>query len=209
MKFGKKIPQFLIIFFVCLSLVSSAFFGSLLLKEQGFSVFQGFSQKNPFSKSSQAKLSLDGNNLKINFDVIEEDKQRFATVLRSLELDRNIEQGISIGLDSKSSEKIKNNFPVSVDLKFEEKGIKFSNNILPVLKSSQVGEAKEYASGSGKLSYKTDGSDSLYLTVKDPGEFIKNATSSRVIYLSENSQSLFKVLSKLATIEISVNGKNI
>src|SRR3989344_4776841 len=157
MNLSKKIPQFLIIFFVCLILVSSAFFGSLLLKEQGFSVFQGFSQKNPFSKSSQAKLSLDGNNLKINFDVIEEDKQRFATVLRS----------------------------------------------------SQVGEAKEYASGSGKLSYKTDGSDSLYLTVKDPGEFIKNATSSGVIYLSENSQSLFKVLSKLATIEISVNGKNI
>ncbi len=211
MKLPKQVPQFVLIFFICLIVVSGAFFGSLFLKERGFNfdLIQGFSKNNPFSSSSKAHFSLFGNNLKIKFEIAEGDKQVFSQIKQKLEIDSNIEQGLDIGLDPKTAEKIKNNLPTSVNLSFRENKLQFSNNILPSLKSSEAGEKVEYASGSGKLNYQTDGSNSMYINLENPSEFIKESTKAGSIYLSENSQSLFKVLSKIATIELNVNGKNI
>lgn len=202
----KKISFGLIAFFlvVLLSFLLIVFKGQL---KSGLSNFVSVGRLTP---KSSVLLKIEGNFLKVKFNILEKDKVQAESFLNSLEIDKRVfDEELSLELDEGSIEKIYSSLPNNLSLNFSGKRLEFSNVLLKKLDNGLSEKSFEFATGSGKIVLNTDGAQNLSLEILEPNALVKYATSSGDLLISKKMSELFPMLSKIATMKLNVSGKTI
>lgn len=162
------------------------------------------------SKKSKVEASLEGDNLKINFLVVDGDKEKVNDLLSNLGVDQKILEGMVLNLDPTSSSSLKRYLPQEANLKLEDKKITLKSNSLSDIKlSSGIPEKKyELASNSAKLTI-SESVGSYDIEIYEPSEILNYAQSSELIHLSDSLSDLFPILSKIVRIDLSLKDNNL
>lgn len=167
-----------------------------------------FSQ-NPFRKQSQVNLSLVDSKLALNFDLVDEDKPGLAGFVNNL-YGKNMEvRSLSVGLDEKLVGILAPVLPVNLNLKISGNSLEFKSQVVPSLQNALIKNDFEFATGSGTILVKYTDNTKYQVKINDPADLLNYATASGKLVVSSKVEGLFKTLSKVATIELNVNGKNI
>ncbi len=166
-------------------------------------------QGNVFAEKSTAKIWTEGNNLKIEFILTEDDKQKMQSFNNNLGVKEDYLEGISLELDPESIKKINEFLPVNLGLTIEPKKVSFGSSILPTFVSSLVKDSKEFATEGGKLSFTKSSESEFQLKLDNPQPLLQYATESGQIMMSDKLQLLFPIMDRVGTIEMLVNGKSI
>lgn len=167
-----------------------------------------FSQ-NPFTKQSELNVSIVNSKLNLNFQLLEEDKPKFAIFVKNWFGDAEDIKTVSLGIDESLAALLAPNLPLDLQLKIFDKSLEFKNQGLPGLQNALVKTDFELATGSGKLSVKYTDPSRYKLEINNPEDLAFYATSSGILTASDKIEGLFKSLPQVATIELNVNGKNI
>ena len=179
------------------------------------SIFLGTFQKNPFKKQSQIHASLIDSKLNLNFDLIDEDKPKFQTFIKNwfgTEEESSLPaevKTLSLGIDENLKNILSTNTPVNLKLNVSEKSLSFNSNIISGLQNPLIKSDFEFATGSSKLNVEYSDASKYQLKLENPEDLANYATRSGSLTASTKLEGLFKSLPKVATIELSVNGKNI
>lgn len=160
-------------------------------------------------KKSIASIYTQNNNLKIDFNLTNSDKDKAIAFSNNLGVSSDFLEGLTLTLDPNSLDQIKSNLPLEVNLEFNDKSLNLTNFSNVNLNSSIPTQNYEIATGSGRLTFKTRGSKDYDLTILDPDEVVNYATSSGKLYLSKQIEQLFPMLSKIAKITLVVKDKNV
>ncbi len=173
------------------------------------SMFLGTFTQNPFKKQSEVKVSLIDSKINMAFDLIEEDKAKFAAFVNNWFGVAEEIKNLSFGIDESMKAMFSQNLPVDLKLTITEKSVGFSSNMLPGLQNALVKNDIEFATGSSKLDVEYSDSSKYHLKIENPADLAYYATSSGILTASTKIEGLFKSLPKVATIELNVSGKNI
>lgn len=158
-----------------------------------------------FFERSQANLAADNQSVNASFKISPKDQDNVALFSQNLGVTQNWIKGIHLKLDLSNTNFMKN-LPSKIQLKFAPKEVDFESPGLPLLNSALPSKDYHFASESGKLDLKQISDQSYTLVINDPAPLIKYATSSGQLYFSNQLRELFPILSKVATIELKVNG---
>lgn len=171
--------------------------------------FLGVFSQNPFKKQSQVHVSLIDSKLNFNFDLTEEDKPKFAQfVYNWFGADQEIKT-LGFGVDENTQGIISKSVPIDLKLTIKEKSLDFSNNAALGLQNPFIKSDFNFATGSAKLNAEFADSSRYQVKIDNPSDLANYATSSGVLSTSLKIEGLFQSLSKVSTIELNVNGKNI
>ncbi len=203
------IPLLLVLISLAIGVFLLVSLGSDFFKGDLKSRFLGNFSQNPFKKQSQVTASLVDSKINLNFDLIPEDKAKFAWFIENwFETSEEI-TSLSFGIDENMKAMLAQNLPVDLKLIVAEKSLTFNSSIVPDLQNPLVKSDIEFATGSSKLNVQYTDSGKYQLKVEDPSDLANYATSSGKLTASSKLEGLFKTLPKVATIEMRVNGKNI
>ncbi len=158
---------------------------------------------------SSVDIFTQNNQLKVNFQIVNSDKENAKIFSNNLGVDADWLEGLSLLLDSNTIDKIKQSLPLHGNIKFSDKQLDLTSQSSSNLNSSLPIQNYQMATGSGRLTFSTRGSDDFDLIIVDPDPIIKYASSSGKLYLSSQSQQLFPILNKIAKIILVVKNKNV
>lgn len=173
------------------------------------SMFLGSFQKNPFKKTSELKVSLVDKKLNLTFEILEEDKSAFnAFVNNWFGVNEEIKT-LSFGIDDNIAQALKPSLPTNLSLKITDKSLSVNSAIIPGLQNALIKSDFELATGSSRLELEYSDPSKYQLKIEDPMDLANYATESGKLTASKKLEGLFKSLPKVATMDLSVNGKNI
>jgi hypothetical protein len=160
---------------------------------------QGYFQK------SQVNLTTDNQSINASFKIAQKDQANVTAFSQNLGVSEEWTKGIHLKLDLGSSN-FMNNLPPQLLLRFNPKEVNFESPGLPLLNSALPSKDYHFATESGKLDLRRISDKSYTLSITDPEPLAKYATSSSQLYFSNQLRTLFPILSKIATIELKMNG---
>lgn len=158
---------------------------------------------------SSADVFIEGNHLNFKFKIVKKDDQNFGQFAQNLGVNLSVFDNLSLELDKDSLEKISSILPVTLFLEIDPKSIKFSDKSLNPLKSAISKSTFNFATGSGKLELNSESGQDFYLKLTDPKPLLEYATASGQINLSKKTYDMFPILSKIARMELRVNGRSV
>lgn len=208
---SKKWTVLLLIFLIILAI------GIFIQFSLGLGVFRSdlksffvntFSQ-SPFGRQSQINVSTTDSSLKMSFEIIDSDKPVFGNFVRNWFGTNEEIKTLDLNLDKNLIEIISSVLPAKLSLKVTDKSLEFRNQVVPGLQTSITGTDINFATGSGKLQLKYVSPSQYRLYIMNPNDLAFYATSSGMLTASSKIDGLFKSLPQVATIELSVSGKNI
>lgn len=162
-----------------------------------------------FRKESTANIYIQNDQLKIDFQIIDEDFQKAANFSNNLGISSDWLLGVSLTLDQRSLFALKQVLPLNPNLNFSDNSLNFSSTKNSDLNSSLPVQNYEISTGSAKLTLSVRGSNDYNLEVIQPDLIVKFATISGQVYLSSQVEQLFPIMSKIAKIVLVVKGKNV
>ncbi len=160
-------------------------------------------------QKSTAEVFLEGNKIKARFNIGPKDKPSALAFSQNLGIGDGWMSGVSATLDDQSLEKLSKILPVKLNLKFSGEGASFETLGLPSLESGLSKSEYNFATESGRLTLKTQDNNDFSLEVSDPGPLLNYATVSGQFRASAKVVEMVPILSKMAKIEVRVNGKNV
>ncbi len=202
MKKNLSILGFLIILLILLLLL-------FLINPTQTAIFLNSLDQKVIKNSSFAEISTEGNTLTLKFALTEQETSDAEEFSHNLGTDSNWLEGISLTLDSNSAAYIKEFAQAKVSVDFASKSLHFKNQSLPKLQTALIKNEYSYATKSGRLKLKTKGDSEFKLEIIDPGVIFREATPSGKLNLSEKLIPIFPILSKMDTIRLEVDGKNV
>lgn len=162
-----------------------------------------------FFEKSTVELLTDTQSVNAKFNIAPKDQSALKQFSDNLGVSENWTKGIHLKLDMDNVNFIKQNLPQRVYLSFGPKEIDFNSQGVTILNSPLTGQTTEFATGSGKISFRKSSDQSYSVLIADPEPLVKYATMSGTLYFSKEVEGLFPILSKIATINLSVNGGNL
>lgn len=168
-------------------------------------------------RKSLATLYIDDNKVKVKFNIADKDRLDALEFSRKLGASEAWMEGISLDLDSGTRNKLSQVLPLELFVSFRKDSLKFKSTQSSfaakfknkALQSAQSKSDFEFATGSGKISLKSQNERDFSLDIKDPSPLLQYATESGQIYLSKKVYDMFPISGNIARIEISVNGKDV
>lgn len=203
------IPLLLVLISFAIGIFLIASLGSDFFKGNLKSRFLGTFSQNPFKKQSQVKASLVDSKLNLNFDLILEDKAKFASFIENWFGTNEEITSLSFGVDENIKKILNQNLPVDLKLTITDKSLVFNSSLVAGLQNPLIKSDIEFATGSSKLDIQYTDSAKYQLKIEDPADLANYATASGKLTASTKLEGLFKTLPKVATIELNVSGKNI
>jgi hypothetical protein len=171
--------------------------------------FLGAFSQNPFRKQSQVTASLVDSKINLNFDLIEEDKPKFASFVKNwFGIDEEVKT-LSFGVDENVATMLSLNLPVNLKLTVTEKSLEFNSQMIAGLQNALIKNDIDFATGASRLKGQVTDSSKYQFKLDNPEDLANYATASGILTTSSKISGLFQTLSKVATIELNVNGKNI
>jgi hypothetical protein len=159
---------------------------------------------------SSATLSEEHQKLILTFDLTDKEKEDAENFSRALNISPKWLDGIALELDPSSFEKLNIAFPLKVNVDFSQNNLKLSSKNNKLLSSSLPRNEYNFATSSGKLSFKVLSDREFDLEIIDPYPLALYATSSGELTLSSKiGESILPILSKIGTIKLKVTGSNI
>ncbi|MBI2593736.1 hypothetical protein HYW44_03770 [Candidatus Daviesbacteria bacterium] len=183
--------------------------GSGVLKDNLKFFFLNSYYQSPFHKQSELNASLVDSELSLNFDIIEGDKGAFLNFVNNWYGTKEEIETLRVGIDENLAQILSPVLPVKLDLKIADKSLEFKSQAIPALQTPLTGTEINFATGSGKFKLKYSNPGEYSLGIENPSEMALYATQSGVLTASNKTEGLFKSLTQVATIELSVSGKNI
>lgn len=209
------IPGLLILIILAVGIFVKVAFDTNVFGSDFRRMVLGTFQKNPFRKQSEVKVSLIDSRLNMNFDLLEEDKPKFAKFINNwfgATEERSLPsevKNLNFGIDENTKHMISQSLPVTLKLAVSEKSLAFGNNSLSGLQNPLIKNSIDFATGSGKLNAQFSDTAKYSIKLENPEDLANYATSSGMLTASDKLAPLFKSLPKVATIELNVNGKSI
>lgn len=203
------IPGLLAVIILTIGLFVKVAFDTNVFGSDFRTMVRGYFQKNPFKEQSEVKVSLVDSKVNMVFDLIEQDKARFNAFVNNWFGVTEEIKNLSFGIDENLKSMLSKNLPVDLKLNVSEKKLEFSSNMIAGLQNPLVKNDIEFATGSSKLDVEYTDETKYYLKIENPADLATYATQSGILTASSKIEGLFKSLPKVATIELSVNGKNI
>lgn len=159
-------------------------------------------------EKSYVNFTYEEDTINLRFDIAPMDLEQASNLSKKLDIKDDWMSGISLTLDQRSVNLLKDTFPERVALNFEDDGIRFSSPSSPKLKSSFSGSDYQIATVSGSLTLNVQSSRDYNLKIVEPWAVLKYADAQGKIYLSTRAEGLLPSLQKIARIEIeSRNGE--
>lgn len=172
-------------------------------------IFLNTFSQSPFRKQSEVSVSIIDSNLKMNFEIIDEDKTAFRNFIRNwFGVNEDI-KNLDFAVDQNVLSALSPILPAKLNLKVADKALELKNQSLPGLQTAMTGTDINFATGSGKLKVKYAGPLEYQLKIDNPEDIAVYATASGMLVASNKIEGLFKSLPQVATIELEVSGKNI
>lgn len=168
-----------------------------------------FGPQNLFAPQSSVNISLVDSKLKLDFDITQEEKPQFNAFIRNWSGVTEDINNLTLAIDENLAEFLRPILPIKLILDTDGKKLNFKSQVVASLQNPLVKNNFEFATGAGKLSVKYTDSSKYQLLAENPGDLVFYATSSGTLTISQKIEGLFQTLPKLATIELTVNGKNI
>lgn len=178
---------------------------ALLLLSISGALYYNFQNK----QKSQAQISFSDSSINISFLINPKDQIAMQQFSSNLGVGSDWTKGINFKLDQDSVKFLSKIMPSKLSLSFSPKEIDFSNQGLYFLNSSLPSQSYSLATGSAHLNLERESGENFNLTISDPKPLVEYASSSGKLYLSNQLQSLFPIMDKVATIELKVNGGNL
>lgn len=157
---------------------------------------------------SSVDVFIEGNHLNFKFKIVKKETPNFSKFAQNLGVNLSVFDNLSLELDKDSLEKISSILPVTLFLEIDPKSIKFSDKSLNPLKSAISKSTFNFATGSGKLELNSESAQDFYINITDPKPLLEYATASGQINLSKKTYDMFPILSKIARMELRVNGRS-
>lgn len=203
------VPVLVFLIILALGILIQFSVGGVVFKNNLNSFFLNSYYKNPFYKQSSVDISLADSYLKFNFDIIEGDKGVFLNFINRWYGTEEEVKTLRLGVDENLVKILSPVLPAKLDLKISDKTLDFKSQSLPALQTSLTGTEINFATQSGKFKLKYSSPSQYHLEMENPSELALYATQSGVLTASSKIEGLFKSLTQVATIELSVSGKNI
>lgn len=160
-------------------------------------------------KQSEVNASLVDSELTLNFEIIEDDKLAFQNFVNNWFGVREEIKSIKVGIDESVIQVLTPILPAKLNLTVKDKSLDFKNQPISVLQTAMTGTEINFATGSGKFKLKYSNPTQYQIRMENPAELALYATNSGMLTASSKIDGLFKSLPQVATIELSVGGKNI
>ncbi len=158
--------------------------------------------------SSTVEISEVGDQLRLQFNILEQDKEKALAFSNQLEVGDSWQKGISIGLDQKTLNQLEPLLPINTNVSFEGNRVILSSKSFNLLKSGMPQSQIDFATGSANFSWSAEGSR-YNLVMENPVELLVYATSSGKLNLSKKINSVFPIAAKVSTIDLSISGKSL
>lgn len=169
----------------------------------------GYFQKNPFKESSAVKISSSDSSLNLDFNILEKDNANFVLFVKNWFGVEEAINNLKFGIDNNIKVFLSQSLPADLKLNVTEKSLTFNSNTFSGLQNPLIKNDLDFATGSSKLDVEYSDASKYHLKIENPVDLANYATSSGILTTSQKLEGLFKSLPKVATIELSVNGKNI
>lgn len=203
------VPLLLVLIFLSIGVFLIVSLGPDFWKQDFKGRFLGSVSRNPFKKQSRVQASLIDSKLNLNFDLIPEDKAKFALFVKNwFGADQEVKT-LSFGIDENMEAMLSQNLPVNLKLRVSEKSLEFNSDVVAGLQNPLIKSDIEFATGSAELKGQVTDSSKYQIRIDNPADLLNYATASGKLVASSKIEGLFKTLSKVATIELNVNGKSI
>lgn len=159
-------------------------------------------QQSLWLTKSTAQISLEDQVLNITFNINPTERSGFEVFSQTLGTDNRWLEGISMTIDQKTADQLKDYLPREVKVEASARKLVFNSGGLTILTSAQLSSA--LPSKDGQISvYQSDGSWNLVVT--DVGAVIAEATASGQLKLAAGAfEQFWPVLSKFATIRAEI-----
>lgn len=171
-------------------------------------LINSFLERVNLRDKSYASLAYEGNTIKLNFDIAPEDVEKATKFSKKLDIRDDWMEGMSLTLDQKTVNLLRDSLPEKVALEFEDQGVSFSSQSSPKLKSSLSEKNYQLATTSGSLTLNASSQRDYDLKIVEPLAVLEYADAQGKIYLSTRAEGLLPLIEKVARIEIqSRNGE--
>jgi hypothetical protein len=193
-------------FFILIALL---IFSAVIIRYKSF--FLGYLEEfNLIPTLSTATLSKEQQKLIIKFDLTDAEKKDAESFSKAINVSPEWVEGIALELDPSSLEKLNVTLPLKVNVDFSQNNLKLSSKNNKLLSSSLPKNEYNFATESGKLSFKVLSDREFDLEIIDPAPLALFATSSGELTLSSKIEgSILPILSKIGTIKLKVSGSSI
>ncbi len=161
------------------------------------------------SKASSADISVDNQAVRINFKIKPEDMEVASVFSTNLGVDDSWMEGMSFNLNPATLDLLRSSLPKHVLLRFSPKQVSLENKGGLSLRSSLTNREYKLASGSGSLNAIAGGDRDYQIAITDPAPLLRFASSSGQLHLSAQMEGIFPILSKVATMTLSVHDSNV
>lgn len=203
------VPLLLLLIFISVAIFIQFSMGLGIFRDDAKGLFLNSFLKNPLSKQSRLGVSISGNKLTLNFNLTPEDKSVFnAFVKKWFGIDEEIKT-LDLEVDKNTLNLFNPILPADLGLTITDKSLEFKSRSSLVLKDALIKNNFEFASGAGKINVGYSDNSKYQLQIQNPSDLTDYATSSGILTISNKLEGLFKSLPQVATIELTVNGKNI
>lgn len=208
---SKKWTVLLLVFLIILAIGIFIQFsvGTGVLRDNLKSVFLNSYYQNPFYQQSEVNVSLTDSHLNLDFEIIENDKLTFGNFINNwFGINEDI-KSVKVGIDENLTQFLSPILPAKLNIKIDVKSLEFKSQDISRLKTALTGTEIDFATGSGKFKLEYSNPTEYKLEIENPSDMALYATASGVLTVSDKTEGLFKSLPQVATIELSVSGKNI
>lgn len=158
---------------------------------------------------SQIKISIEGEEVKFNFDITPKDKEKAEAFSNSLGVNTDWTRGISLQFDEQTVSRLNEILPPQLDMVFVPSGVEFSSKSVKVLTSALPDNKYELATTSGKLTLNYSNEKDFDLVIVDPTPLINYASESAKLHLSLKLEGVLPIASKIDRIEVISRGGEI
>lgn len=162
-------------------------------------------------KRSYTEISLaQERGVSFKFFIDKDDEQELTRLLEKAEIGESWKEGVFIGLDEESVERLKRYLPLRLTVWIEQDVIKFSSGGRTVsLNTGQSGEVVEMATGSAKARLDVRGEQDFKIEIIKPKRILEYATESGKLQISAQVYPMFPKLEKIDRMNVTVKNHNI
>lgn len=179
----------------------------IILAIAGYFFFPYLQEK--ISEKSTASIYIKSDRIYFDFKIAKKDQISAQDFLDNLGAEKSLLQGISLELDQNSINELSKILPANLIINFSRSKIVFKERQRIHLKSFISHQRYEFATDSAKSVFILGNDRDFSLDIENPKPLFDYATSSGKLHLSKKSEQLFPILSKIAKIELQVNGENV
>lgn len=179
------------------------------LKPLIFKTYIGNILKSSVLEKSTADIMIDDTKVRMEFSIARGDIDVLNRFNKKLGVSDKWLDGLSFNIDKETAQRLSSSLPTMVVLKFDDKGLTFSNETIGLIAPSFNKKNFAYATGSATLTLLSNNDTDYNLKVEDPGVLVRESTPSGTFYLSNRLSNFVPLLDKISTFDIKVSGKNI